>query len=80
MAGEEIFANMRRCTKCILPETFPGIKIDANGVCNCYLNYEPVKVCGEEELEKVLDRYRGEARQRCFWRMFNYSYEETFSQ
>jgi len=25
---------MKRCTKCILPETFPGIKFDDQGVCN----------------------------------------------
>ncbi len=25
---------MKRCVKCILPETFPGIKFDEDGVCN----------------------------------------------
>ncbi|RJP72345.1 MAG: hypothetical protein C4532_06225 [Candidatus Abyssobacteria bacterium SURF_17] len=25
---------MRVCTKCVLPETFPGIEFDENGVCN----------------------------------------------
>lgn len=56
---EEIFCNMRRCTKCILPETFPSIRFDENGVCNYCLGYEPVKVFGEEAFEKVLERYRG---------------------
>jgi len=59
MAGEEIFASIRRCTKCILPETFPGIGFDEDGVCNYCLDYEPVGVYGEEELSKVLDGYRG---------------------
>jgi len=59
MDAEEIFCNMKRCTKCILPETFPGMEFDENGVCNYCLEYEPVKVYGEEELKKVLDRYRG---------------------
>ena len=54
----EFFANMRRCTRCILPETFPGIKFDENGVCNYCLNYEPMKVLGEKELERVLFKYR----------------------
>lgn len=58
MDEEEIFGNMRRCTKCILPETFPGIEFDENGVCNYCLDYEPVKVYGEEAFEKVLDKYR----------------------
>lgn len=52
--------SMRRCTKCILPETFPGIEFDENGVCNYCLNYEPVQVLGEQELEKVLSQYRGQ--------------------
>ena len=55
---EEFFTNMRRCTKCILPETFPGIEFDENGVCNYCLNYEPVKVFGERELERVLSNYK----------------------
>ena len=54
---EEYFTNMRKCTRCILPETFPGIEFDKNGVCNYCLNYEPMTVYGEEELEKVLSQY-----------------------
>jgi len=59
---EEIFADMKRCTKCILPETFPGIEFDESGVCNYCIRYEPVKVYGEEEFLKVLDKYRGKGR------------------
>jgi hypothetical protein len=59
---EEYFANMRRCTRCILPETFPGIEFDETGVCNYCLNYEPVKVYGEKELEKVLYKYRNKGK------------------
>lgn len=55
---EEYFTNMIRCTKCILPETFPGIEFNENGVCNYCLNYEPVKVFGEKEFKKVLSKYR----------------------
>lgn len=55
---EEYFANMRRCTRCILPETFPGLEFNENGVCNYCLNYEPVKVYGEKELERILSKYR----------------------
>ena len=55
---EEYFRNMKRCMRCILPETFPGIEFNENGVCNYCLNYEPVKVFGEKELEKVLSKYR----------------------
>ena len=48
---------MKRCTKCILPETFPCIEFDENGVCNYCLNYEPVKVYGEQEFERILSKY-----------------------
>ena len=54
---EEYFTNMKRCTKCILPETFPSIDFNENGVCNYCLNYEPVKVFGEKDFERVLSQY-----------------------
>lgn len=56
---DELFGDLKRCTRCILPETFPGIEFDEDGVCNYCLDYEPVKVYGEATLEKVLDGYRG---------------------
>ena len=31
--------NLKRCTKCILPETMPFIKFDRQGVCNYCENY-----------------------------------------
>jgi glycosyltransferase involved in cell wall biosynthesis len=30
---DEFFANMRRCTRCIMPEAFPRIHFDEEGVC-----------------------------------------------
>ncbi|WIV51420.1 glucosamine 6-phosphate synthetase [Marivivens sp. LCG002] len=32
--------NLKRCTKCILPETMPYIEFDHEGVCNYCNNYE----------------------------------------
>jgi len=55
---EGYFSEMKRCTKCILPETFPGIEFDKEGVCNYCRDYKPVEVFGEEVFEQVLDRYR----------------------
>jgi len=60
---DDFFAGMRRCTRCILPETFPGIRFDEDGVCNYCLEYKPVNVLGEEALVKVLDGYRGKGRE-----------------
>lgn len=50
--------NLKRCSQCILPHTYPFISFDKNGVCNFCLAYEKQKVQGEEELLKQLDKYR----------------------
>jgi len=60
---DDFFAGMRRCTRCILPETFPGIRFDEDGVCNYCLSYQPVQVFGEEALVEVLDSYRGKGKE-----------------
>jgi len=39
--NEQRIASLRRCTRCILPETFPFIAFDANGVCNYCASYRP---------------------------------------
>ena len=62
MTLTESFIDLRRCTKCILPETFPGIEFDENGVCNYCRDYEPVKVLGEEEFSRMLEKYRNKGR------------------
>ena len=49
---------MKICTRCILPETFPGIVYDGEGVCNYCLTHHPVQVLGEEALQRELDKYR----------------------
>ncbi|MCI0470429.1 MAG: hypothetical protein L0Y73_02095, partial [Candidatus Aminicenantes bacterium] len=56
---------MKECTRCVLPETFPGITFNEAGVCNYCLAYE----AGEEEkadgsfpdeisLKKALEKYK----------------------
>lgn len=52
-------SKLKRCTKCILPETFPFIKFDDKGVCNYCNNYvkrnQPKSI---EELKKLVEPYR----------------------
>jgi hypothetical protein len=43
-----------RCTRCILPETYPGITFDENGVCNLCNSYQDPEVKGEEELRQLV--------------------------
>lgn len=51
-------ASLKRCTKCILPETFPFIEYDSKGVCNYCNNYQPLKFKGAENFKLLLDSYR----------------------
>jgi hypothetical protein len=44
----------RRCTRCILPETFPFITFDERGVCSQCHSYEPVPPPDREALEELL--------------------------
>lgn len=45
---------MKRCTKCVLPDTFPGIQFDDEGVCNFCRSFR-----GIERLKKSMEKYRG---------------------
>jgi tRNA(Ile)-lysidine synthase TilS/MesJ len=49
---------MKICTKCILPETFPGIKFDENGVCGHCRDFQGIDALNEQKKEyeqKFLD-------------------------
>ena len=51
--------NIKRCTKCILPETMPYIKFDKDGVCNYCHNYKiRNKPKPKEELLNLVEPYR----------------------
>ena len=51
------------CTKCVMPDTRPGITFDENGVCSACSNYEKRKTIDWtkrlEELKNLCDKYRG---------------------
>jgi hypothetical protein len=51
--------QVRRCTRCILPETMPFISFDAQGVCNYCRNYKPRNAPRpKEELFNLAGPYR----------------------
>lgn len=62
-----IFGLMRRCTKCILPDHFPNIKFDSNGVCN-YCHEWDIKwstfdyAKAERELVTIFDSAKAKKR------------------
>lgn len=58
--------KLRRCTKCILPETMPFIRFDQNGVCNYCHNYKTRnKPRPVEELLNLMEPYRRQHGQDC---------------
>lgn len=51
--------NLRRCTKCLLPETMPYIAFDSDGVCNYCKNYKKRNIPKpKEELFELVESYR----------------------
>ncbi len=63
---------MKRCTRCILPETFPGIKFDEAGVCNYCLAFadafqkqESLKQRLRQEFHHILEQVRGQNSYDC---------------
>jgi hypothetical protein len=51
--------NIKRCTKCVLPETMPFIKFDEQGVCNYCKNYKSRNTPKpKEELFELVKPYR----------------------
>jgi hypothetical protein len=60
---EDLYANgekLKRCSKCLLPETMPFISFDEKGVCNYCRSYEQRGsfLKGEEALEEFVSKYR----------------------
>lgn len=56
--------NLKRCTKCILPQTMPFIKFDKDGICNYCHNYKPRNnPKPKEELFKLVEPYRRAGRE-----------------
>jgi len=62
-------AEMKLCTRCILPETFPGIRFDAQGVCHlCQQDQGPAAWQAERsslkaEMEAVFEKLKGDDRE-----------------
>jgi asparagine synthetase B (glutamine-hydrolysing) len=58
--------KLKRCTKCILPETMPYISFDQEGVCNYCNNYQLRNVPKpKEEIFDLLEKYRRKGASDC---------------
>ena len=54
----EAVSKLKRCRRCVLPETFPFIQFDAEGVCQFCRNHQPMKSLGHEALVELVAPYR----------------------
>jgi len=55
----EAISKLNRCTKCLLPETFPYINYDVKGVCNYCNNYiKKNQPKNNDELYAIIDPFR----------------------
>jgi len=54
----EKILDLKRCTKCVLPETMPFIEFDDEGVCNYCRNYKKLQPKGKIELIQELEKYK----------------------
>jgi glucosamine--fructose-6-phosphate aminotransferase (isomerizing) len=50
--------RLRRCTRCILPETYPFIDFDEHGVCRYCRRWKPIQPKGEQALFDAIEPYR----------------------
>ncbi len=49
---------LKRCVKCILPESIPYIKFDKYGVCNYCLSHKKIVCKGSGALEEIASKHR----------------------
>jgi glutamine---fructose-6-phosphate transaminase (isomerizing) len=50
--------GLKRCTQCLLPETYPFVKFDAQGVCAYCRRWKRIQPKGRKALEEVVEPYR----------------------
>ena len=56
--AEDARNSIRRCTRCVLPETMPFIVFDDKGVCNYCHNYEKMKIEGKQKALEAVASYK----------------------
>ncbi|MFZ4427706.1 MAG: 7-cyano-7-deazaguanine synthase [Saprospiraceae bacterium] len=54
----ERVGRLRRCRKCLLPETHPFIAFDEQGICNHCRTYMPIEMRPKADLFQLADRIR----------------------
>jgi len=52
--NENKIKYLKRCTKCLLPETFPNIYFNEKGVCSICNSWKKIDYLGEEKLKSLI--------------------------
>ena len=57
--------QLQRCSRCVLPETYPAITFDGQGVCSVCRQHQlqQQELLGEDALNRLVDSYRGRSGQ-----------------
>ena len=56
--AEDAISKLKRCSRCVLPESYPGIDFDADGVCRYCRHPRIVTTKGPQALDQLLEQYR----------------------
>ena len=56
--AKEVIDSLRRCTHCVLPETFPFINFDEDGVCNYCHHYAKMNPRGVDALRDAFNLHQ----------------------
>lgn len=64
------FSDLKRCAKCVMPETWESINFDEKGVCNICRNFQIKKekidwTKKKEEFIDLIEQYKGKAQYDC---------------
>lgn len=62
---EESVRALRRCTRCVLPETTPYLRFDRDGVCQLCRAHVPLQMKGRPALEQEIARRKDKGRFDC---------------
>jgi 3'-phosphoadenosine 5'-phosphosulfate sulfotransferase (PAPS reductase)/FAD synthetase len=56
---------MKFCSKCVLPETFPNIEFNEEGICNYCSKFKNSKVKGENALKIIFNNIKEKSKYDC---------------
>ncbi|MDY6934528.1 MAG: hypothetical protein SVZ03_09950 [Spirochaetota bacterium] len=55
---ESVIDSLKRCSRCILPESMPLIKFNDQGICNYCTSYNRIELKGENALKELVSKYK----------------------